>query len=77
MKFGERDGAQDGNKDRSMIAWHRHNAGDNVDLPAGLGCFTNRSGNLDRRDVTPKSNWGDYPPNSISGTPHNYTLWVR
>ena len=77
LKFGERDGAQDGNKDRSMIAWHRHNSGDNVDLPAGLGCFTNRSGNLDKRDVTPKANWGDYPPNSISGTPHNYTLWVR
>lgn len=77
LKWGERDGAQDGNKDRTMIAWHRHDAADNVDAPNGLGCFTNRSGTLDRRDICPTANRQDYPPNSIAGAPFNYTLWIR
>lgn len=77
FKFGERDGAQDGNKDRSMIAYHPHDSGWNVDYPIGLGCFTNRSGTIDYRDIVPSANYADYPPNSISGAPHHYTLWVR
>ena len=77
LKFGERDGVQDSNKDRTMIAWHRHNQGDNVDSPNGLGCFTNRSGSIDRRDIVPTANRADFPPNSISGAPFQYTLWVR
>ena len=77
LKFGERDGAQDGNKDRTMIAWHRHNSGDNVDSPNGLGCFTNRSGTLDKRDIVPTANRADYPPGSIAGAPFHYTLWIR
>lgn len=77
LKFGESDGQQDGNKDRSMIAWHRHDQGDNVDAPQGLGCFTNRSGTIDYRDIVPNANNADFPPNSISGAPLNYTLWVR
>jgi len=78
LKYGEADGQQDGNKDRSMIAWHRHNQGDGVDAPAGLGCFTNRSGTLDYRDVIPSAQRsGDFPAANISGAPFNYTLWVR
>ena len=77
FKFGEADGAQDSNKDRAMIAWHRHNQGDSVDAPVGIGAFTNRSGQLDYRDIFPISDSTDYPLNSISGTPHNYTIWVR
>lgn len=77
LKWGERDGAQDGNKDRTMIAWHRYNQADNVDSPNGLGCFTNRSGTLDRRDIVPTANRADYPPGSITGAPFHYTLWVR
>lgn len=78
LKFGERDGAQDGNKDRSMIAWHRHNSADNVDAPAGLGCFTNRSGAIDYRDIVPsQQRTADFPASSISGAPYHYTLWVR
>jgi len=77
LKFGERDGVQDGNKDRTMIAWHRHDQGDNVDSPNGLGCFTNRSGTLDRRNIVPTANRADFPPGSITGAPFHYTLWVR
>jgi len=78
LKFGEADGAQDANKDRSMIAWHRHNQGDNVDAPAGLGCFTNRSGTIDYRDIVPSAQRSaDFPAANISGAPFNYTIWVR
>ena len=77
LKYGEADGAQDGNKDRSMIAWHRHNQADNVDSPTGLGCFTSLSGDLRYRDIVPIANSADSPANSISGTPLNYTLWVK
>lgn len=78
LKFGEADGAQDGNKDRSMIAWHRHNQADNVDAPAGLGCFTNRSGTIDYRDVVPSAQRSaDFPAASITGAPFQYSLWVR
>ena len=77
FKFGEADGMQDGNKDRVMIAWHRHNQTDNVDAPTGLGSFTNRSGQIDYRDAMPIANSYDYPLNSISGAPHDYTIWVR
>lgn len=37
FKFGESDGVQDGNKDRSMIALHSSAAGDPVDGPAEIG----------------------------------------
>lgn len=78
FKYGEYDGAQDVNKDRTMIAWHRHNAADGVDAPGGIGCFTNRSGTLDYRDIIPTvSGGGDFPPANISNAPYNYTLWVR
>jgi hypothetical protein len=77
FKFGEKDGVQDGNKDRSMIAWHRYNAGDNVDAPAGLGVFTNRSGTIDYRNIVPYAQRQDYPFPTITGGPYNYSLWVK
>lgn len=77
FKFGEADGAQDANKDRSMIAYHRHNVSDNVDSPAGLGTFTNRSGTIDYRNIVPFAQWQDWPRTTITGGPYNYSIWVR
>jgi hypothetical protein len=79
FKYGEIDGAQDGNKDRTMIAWHRHDAGNGVDGPSGLGCFTNRGGTIDYRDIVPGSVYADgqdFPPANIGGT-YYYTIWIR
>jgi len=79
FKYGEKDGAQDGNKDRTMIAWHRHDAGDGVDGPSGLGCFTNRGGTIDYRDIVPGSVYADgqdFPPSSIGGS-YYYSIWIR
>jgi hypothetical protein len=86
FKWGERDGVQDGNKDRSMIAGHRHDTSDNVDGPAGIGCFTyhdgTQGGPVQRaRDMVSYTVYGageDEPPNGNGGsTTYNYTLWVR
>ena len=77
FKFGERDGVQDGNKDRSMIAWHRHNAGDNVDAPAGIGNYTDRSGNIDFRDIQPYAQRSDFPDDSITGGPYAVSIWIK
>lgn len=79
LKFGERDGVQDNNRDRSMITSHSYDQGDNVDSPAGLGTFASGStlGGIYYRDITPDANQADAPPNSISGAPLNYTLWIK
>ena len=78
FKWGERNGVQDGNKDRTMIASHRYDTGDGVDSPAGIGCFTDLGGTLVYRDIVPFANRsGDSPASSISGAPHNLTYWVR
>ena len=78
FKFGEYDGAQDVNKDRTMIAGHRHDAADGVDTPWGLGCFTNLSGTIHYRDIVPVAqNSNDYPPNAITGAPHAFSIWVK
>jgi hypothetical protein len=83
FKFGERDGVQDGNKDRTVIARHYHDQSQNVDGPAGLGCFRSASpeqgGWYQRwRDVVPASSgFPDEPPTNISGAPYNYTIWIR
>lgn len=79
FKYGEIDGAQDGNKDRTMIAWHKHDAANGVDGPSGLGCFTNRGGTIDFRDIVPGSIYADgqdFPPSSIGGT-YYYSIWIR
>jgi hypothetical protein len=75
FKYGERDGAQDGNKDRSMITTESGSSSD-VDTPKGIGCITNQSGTINYRDIVPIANTADVPPNSITGT-HQLTLWVR
>ena len=78
FKFGEYDGAQDVNKDRTMIAGHRYNQADGVDTPWGLGCFTNLSGTIHYRDIVPVAqNGNDYPPNAITGAPHAFSIWVK
>ena len=78
IKFGEKDGAQDGNKDRSMIASHSYDGGHNVDAPAGLGCFMSTgSGDRRYRDIVPWANKQDDAPHTISGTPLAYTIWVK
>ena len=78
FKFGEYDGAQDVNKDRTMIAGHRHDAADGVDAPWGLGCFTNLNGTIHYRDIVPVAqNSNDYPPNAITGAPHAFSIWVK
>jgi hypothetical protein len=78
FKFGERDGVQDTNKDRSMIAWHRHNQGDNVDAPAGIGTFANRSSpGQEYRDITPYALKEDAPPASITGGPYAVSIWIK
>ena len=78
FKFGEYDGAQDGNKDRVMIAGHRYNQADSVDNPWGLGCFTNLNGTIHYRDIVPVAqNGNDFPPNAITGAPHAFSIWVK
>ena len=76
LKYGEFDGTQDSNKDRSVICGYNYAAADNVDSPMGLGCFTALTADLRYRDVVPSANAADSPPNSITGTPLNYTLWI-
>ena len=73
FKWGEYNLAQDSNKDRSMIS---HEGEVNVDVPKGIGTFSNLSGTITYRNITPTANAGDTPPNSITGT-HNLTIWVR
>ena len=78
FKFGERDGVQDTNKDRTMIAWHNHNAADGVDAPAGIGTFANRSSTgQEYRDITPHAQKQDAPPASITGGPYAVSIWIK
>jgi hypothetical protein len=77
FKFGEFDGVQDSNKDRTMICYHRFNSADGVDENAGIGTLTNLGGTSYWRDIVPYAQKGDSPANSITGGPYNYTMWVR
>jgi hypothetical protein len=86
FKFGEADGVQDGNKDRTMIAAANYNQADPVDCPTGLGCFTyhdsSQGGPVQRwRTMMPQSNYPfnqDEPTNTNGGnTTYSYTMWVR
>ena len=77
LKFGEKDGVQDTNKDRVMIAWQRYDMNDTVDAPSGIGCFTLLNGVQYYRDIVPLINSSDYPPNSITGSPYSYSIWVK
>lgn len=85
FKFGEADGVQDGNKDRSMIAAHRHNSADPVDCPTGIGTMTyhdaSQGGPVQRyRDMMPQATYPfnqDEPTAGNGGATYNYTLWIR
>jgi len=86
FKFGERDGVQDGNKDRTMISAARFNQADPVDCPTGIGCFTyhdsSQGGPVQRwRGMMPVANYPfnqDEPTNTNGGgTTYSYTMWVR
>ena len=82
FKFGEYDGIQDGNKDRSMIAAHRSNGADGVDAPGGIGCFTSHDASQGGpvqyyRDIVPYAQMADEPPSTITSGPYNYTFWIR
>ena len=78
LKYGEVDGVQDANRDRSMIASHAFDVSEGVDAPKGLGTFasgTSVGGTL-YRDITPAANSADAPPTSISGAPLSYVIWI-
>lgn len=77
LKFGEKDGVQDNNKDRMMISWNRYDALDSVDNIVGIGCFTLLNGTQYYRDIMPIQDIYDYPKNSISGAPYIYSIWVK
>lgn len=77
FKWGERDGVQDGNKDRAMIyvdtAARCGSTTQHVDCPTGLGGFT-----LIGSELTEDANEcrGDSPATCTNGVQH-YQLWVR
>ena len=75
FKWGERDGVQDGNKDRVMITTSFANAyNHHVDLPTGLGGFTLFQGGEQYEDVNECQ--GDRPYVCSNGN-QNYQLFVR
>jgi len=77
FKWGEIDGVQDGNKDRSMISVELA-ASTDVDSPKGIGCHTTLTApNFVYRNIVPVAQAADSPPSSITGTPYQLSLWVR
>lgn len=77
FKWGEKDGVQDDNKDRTMITTKRANGqGDgNVSRPTGLGGFADRdSDGISREDCNECQ--GDAPANCTKSD-ENYQLFVR
>jgi hypothetical protein len=75
FKWGERDGVQDGNKDRTMITTHNANGNTHhVDAPTGIGGFTSYSSSENYEDCNECQ--GDGPDQCSNGT-QNYQLYVR
>ena len=75
FKWGERDGVQDGNKDRTMITtFHANGDSHHVDSPTGLGGFTAYSSNQNHEDANECQ--GDGPDVCSNGVQH-YQLLVR
>jgi len=77
FKWGEADGAQDGNKDRTMITTHKANGysiDHHVDLPTGLGGFTSYSGSEATEDANECQGDG---PDQCTNADQNYQLFVR
>ena len=73
LKYGERDGAEDGNKDRAYLSTDaRGTATNQVDYPQGLGSFVSFSG--DERSV----NVGIHDDGAIAAPAgSSYGIWVR
>ena len=75
FKWGERDGVQDGNKDRTMITTHNANGSTHhVDSPTGIGGFTAYSSNQNFEDSNECQRDG---PDQCSNANQNYQLYVR
>jgi hypothetical protein len=75
FKWGEADGTQDGNKDRTMITTNFANGSNHhVDSPTGLGGFTSYSGSQNSEDANECT--GDGPDQCSNGT-QNYQIYVR
>ncbi len=77
FKWGEADGAQDGNKDRTMITTHKANGytyDHHVDLPTGLGGFTSYSGSENYEDANECQGDG---PDQCTNADQDYQLFVR
>ncbi len=72
-KSGEKDGVQDGNKDRAYI--RTINANQNVDNPAGLGSFCSSNsggcnGNTNSVDV------GQSDDGAVAGNTGTYAIYI-
>ena len=75
FKWGERNGVQDGNKDRTMITTNFANGSNHhVDSPTGLGGFTSYSSSENYEDVNECQGDG---PDRCSNSEQNYQLFVR
>ena len=77
FKWGERDGVQDGNKDRTMITTHLANGystAHHIDLPTGLGGFTSYGSSENYEDANECQ--GDGPDRCTNGS-QDYQLLVR
>jgi hypothetical protein len=73
LKYGEQDGAEDGNKDRTYISTRsRGNSGNRLDYNDGLGSFVSFSGNEHTVNVGRK----DDGAVSVGGG-HHYEIYVR
>jgi hypothetical protein len=75
FKWGEKDGVQDGNKDRTMITTHNANGHiHQVDYPTGLGGFTSYGSKKVYEDANDCQKDG---PDQCSSTDQNYQLFIR
>jgi hypothetical protein len=77
FKWGERDGVQDNNKDRTMITTYYPNAystAHHIDWPTGLGGFTSYGSNENYEDANECQADG---PDQCTNSTQNYQLFVR
>ena len=77
FKWGEQDGVQDGNKDRTMITTYSANGyylPHHLDLPTGLGGFTSYSGAENTEDANECQGDG---PDQCTNADQSYQLFVR
>ena len=77
FKWGERDGVQDNNKDRTMITTflaNGYSVDHHIDLPTGLGGFTSYGSSENYEDVNECQGDG---PDQCSNSDQDYQLLVR